>query len=72
MPQLDITFTSSEGPNIPVGVVDLDIGAKKLLLARLVGVMPADLVTVLLGLEERSEVMTGPHLLTGELAIETN
>jgi hypothetical protein len=53
--------------NIPVGVVDLGIGAEKLLLARLVGVVPTDLVAVFLSLEERSEVQTGPHLLTGEL-----
>lgn len=58
------------GPNIPVRVVDLDVGTEKLLLASLVGVVSADLVTVFLGLEERSEVVTGPHLLTGKLAVE--
>jgi hypothetical protein len=46
----DITSTSSDEPDIPVGIVDLDIGAEKLLLARLVGIMPTDLITVLLGL----------------------
>jgi hypothetical protein len=64
--------TSSNRPNIPIGVVDLGICAEKLLLARLIGVVPTDLVTVLLSLEERSDVVTGPHLLTGELAIKSN
>lgn len=31
--------------------------------------MPADLITVLLGLKERSEVQTGPDLLTSELTV---
>lgn len=56
--------------NIPVGVVDLALGTQKLLLARLVGVVPTDLVAVFLSLEEGSEVQTRPHLLTGKLAID--
>jgi hypothetical protein len=52
---------------VPVRVVDLVLGAKKLLLTGLVGVVAADLVAVLLGLEERREVETTPHLLTGKL-----
>jgi len=52
---------------VPVRVVDLVLGAKKLLLTGLVGVVAADLVAVLLGLEERGEVETTPHLLTGKL-----
>jgi hypothetical protein len=43
------------------------LGAQELLLASLVGVVTADLITVLLSLEERSEVETAPHLLTGKL-----
>jgi hypothetical protein len=53
------------GPNIPVRVVDLGIGAEELVGASLIGKLTTDLVAVLLGLEERSDMDTGPHLLTG-------
>lgn len=51
-------------------MVDLLLATKELLLAGRVGEVTTDLVTVLLGLEERSQVHTGPHLLTGKLTIE--
>jgi ABC-type transport system involved in cytochrome c biogenesis permease component len=57
------------GVYVPVGVVDLGLLAQELLLAGLVGVVAADLVAVLLGLEERHQVQTRPHLLAGKLTV---
>jgi hypothetical protein len=45
--------------NIPVGVVDLGIGAEKLLLARLVGVVPTDLVAVRTAIGPRYKLASG-------------
>lgn len=56
--------------HVPVRVVNLLLSAQKLLLPRLVSVVAADLVTILLGLEEGSEVKATPHLLTGELTAQ--
>ena len=50
-----------------VGVVDFLLAAQELLLASLVGQMAADLVAVLLGLQEGGQVQARPNLLTGEL-----
>lgn len=53
--------------HVPVRVVDLLVLAQELLLPRPVGVVPAHLVAVLLGLEEGREVDASPHLFAGEL-----
>lgn len=53
--------------HIPFGVVNLRLRAQKLLLTLLVGVVATDLVTVFLGLEERCDVQTRPHLLPSKL-----
>lgn len=55
------------GDFVPVAVVDLGLGTKQLLLTSLVGKVSSGLVAVLLGLEERDQVDTRPHLLAGEL-----
>jgi hypothetical protein len=58
-----------ENKNAPVRVVDLGVVAHQLLLARLVGQIPAHLVAVLLGLQKRDEVDAGPDLLAAQLAV---
>ena len=55
---------------IPVGVVDLGLGAKELLFAGLVGVVATGLVAVFFGLQEREEVQTAPDLLAAELTVK--
>lgn len=50
-------------------MVDLGIFPKELLLALLVGQVPPDLVTVLLGLQERDQVNASPDLLTRVFAV---
>lgn len=52
-----------------VAVVHLEVlTAHELALAGLVGQVAADLVAVLLGLQDGDEVDAGPHLLAGEFA----
>ena len=55
--------------DIPIRVVDLEVLAEKLLLARLVGQMSSYEITVFLGLEGRDEVDAAPHLFAGEFAV---
>lgn len=47
-------------------MINLGVLAHQLLLARLVGQVAADLVAVLLGLEQRDQVDAAPHLFAGK------
>lgn len=67
-----LLLASSRSPNLLVVVVHLGVLARKLLLALLVGKVSADLVAVLLGLQQRNQVDARPHLLAGQLATNTH
>lgn len=58
--------------DVPVVVVDLCLCAHQLLLARLLGPVPADQIAVLLGLEHGNEVDARPHLLARKLTEREN
>lgn len=60
----------TQGQAVPVAVVHLGLGTQKLLLAGLVGQHPADLVAVLLGLQQGDQVDARPHLLSCQFAGE--
>lgn len=66
----DVGRRGGEGrPHEAVGVVDLGVLAQQLLLALLVGEVAANLVAVLLGLQDGEEVDARPRLLAGVLAV---
>lgn len=55
-------------PNKAIRVVHLEVLAHELLLARLVGQVPPDLVAIFFGLEQRNQVNTGPHFFAAHFA----
>lgn len=52
---------------IPVRIVRLGLRAKQLLLARLIGIVATNQITVFFGLKKRDEMDASPDLLAGEL-----
>lgn len=51
-------------------MVDLDVLAQELLLARLIGEVPSHKIAILLRLQQGDQVDAAPHLLTGVLATQ--
>lgn len=51
-----------------VRVVNFRLSAEQLLLPRLVGPVPPDLVAIFFGLEKRDQVDACPHLFAGQFA----
>lgn len=63
------TDTTPISPHVPVTVICAALCTKQLLLSREVGVVPAHLVAVFLGLQHRCQVDAAPHLFTGEFML---
>ena len=55
----------------PIGMIHINIGTQQLLFPCFVGIVPSDKITIFLGLEERDEVNSAPHLFANKFTAAT-